>query len=56
MTHEHARKLIHQILIHVGHDDAEAWKVGAQLSACLVGPVFAQPPPVYLRVALKNPD
>jgi hypothetical protein len=26
-AYEHARKLIHQILIHVGHDDAEAWKV-----------------------------
>jgi hypothetical protein len=23
----HARKLIHKILLHVGHDDAEAWKV-----------------------------
>ena len=26
-TYEHARKLIHKILFHVGHDDAEAWKV-----------------------------
>ncbi len=24
---EHARNLIHKILFHVGHDDAEAWKV-----------------------------
>ena len=24
---EHARKLIHKILVHVGHDDLEAWKV-----------------------------
>lgn len=26
-AHEHARKLIHNIMLHVGHDDAEAWKV-----------------------------
>ena len=26
-AHEHARRLIHKILFHVGHDDAEAWKV-----------------------------
>jgi len=26
-AYEHARKLIHRILFHVGHDDAEAWKV-----------------------------
>jgi hypothetical protein len=26
-AYEHARKLIHKILDHVGHDDAEAWKV-----------------------------
>jgi Domain of unknown function (DUF6894) len=26
-AYEHARKLIHKILFHVGHDDAEAWKV-----------------------------
>ena len=26
-TYEHARKLIHKILFHVGHDDAEAWRV-----------------------------
>jgi hypothetical protein len=26
-AYEHARKLIHNILFHVGHDDAEAWKV-----------------------------
>ena len=24
---EHARRLIDKILVHVGHDDAEAWKV-----------------------------
>lgn len=24
---EYARKLIDKILVHVGHDDAEAWKV-----------------------------
>jgi hypothetical protein len=24
---EHARKIIDKILVHVGHDDAEAWKV-----------------------------
>jgi hypothetical protein len=26
-AYEHARKLIHKILFHVGHDDARAWKV-----------------------------
>jgi hypothetical protein len=26
-AYEHARKLIYKILFHVGHDDAEAWKV-----------------------------
>jgi uncharacterized protein DUF6894 len=26
-AYEHARKLIDQILFHVGHEDAEAWKV-----------------------------
>jgi hypothetical protein len=26
-AYAHARKLIHKILFHVGHDDAEAWKV-----------------------------
>jgi hypothetical protein len=26
-AYEHARKLIYRILYHVGHDDAEAWKV-----------------------------
>jgi uncharacterized protein DUF6894 len=26
-AYEHARKLIHKILLHVGDDDAEAWKV-----------------------------
>ena len=26
-AYEHARKLIHKILLHVGHDDTEAWKV-----------------------------
>ena len=26
-AYEHARKLIHKILVHVGHDDLEAWKV-----------------------------
>ena len=26
-AYEHARKLIHKILFHVGHQDAEAWKV-----------------------------
>jgi hypothetical protein len=26
-AYEHAPKLIHKILFHVGHDDAEAWKV-----------------------------
>jgi precorrin-6x reductase len=26
-AYEHARKLIHKILFHVGHDDAKAWKV-----------------------------
>ena len=26
-AYEHARKLIHKILFHVGHDDAEAWRV-----------------------------
>jgi hypothetical protein len=26
-AYEHARKLIHKILFHVGHDDPEAWKV-----------------------------
>jgi hypothetical protein len=26
-AYEHSRKLIHKILFHVGHDDAEAWKV-----------------------------
>jgi hypothetical protein len=26
-AYEHARTLIHKILFHVGHDDAEAWKV-----------------------------
>ena len=26
-AYEHARKLIHKILFHVGHADAEAWKV-----------------------------
>ena len=26
-AYAHARKLIDKILLHVGHDDAEAWKV-----------------------------
>jgi len=26
-AYEHARKLIHKILFHVGHEDAENWKV-----------------------------
>jgi hypothetical protein len=26
-AYEHARKLIQKILFHVGHEDAEAWKV-----------------------------
>jgi hypothetical protein len=26
-AYEHARKPIHKILFHVGHEDAEAWKV-----------------------------
>jgi Domain of unknown function (DUF6894) len=26
-AYEHARKLIHKILFHIGHDDAEAWRV-----------------------------
>jgi Domain of unknown function (DUF6894) len=26
-AYEHARKLIHKILFHVGHENAEAWKV-----------------------------
>jgi precorrin-6x reductase len=26
-AYEHARKLIHKILFHVGREDAEAWKV-----------------------------
>jgi len=26
-AYEHARKLIHKILFHVGDDDAEVWKV-----------------------------
>jgi hypothetical protein len=26
-AYEHARKLIDKIMLHVGHDDAEAWKV-----------------------------
>ena len=26
-AYEHARKLIHKILLHVGYDDAEAWTV-----------------------------
>jgi hypothetical protein len=26
-AYEHARKLTHKILFHVGHEDAEAWKV-----------------------------
>jgi hypothetical protein len=26
-AYEHARKLIHKIVLHVGDDDAEAWKV-----------------------------
>ena len=26
-AYEHARKLIHKILFHVGYDDAEAWTV-----------------------------
>ena len=26
-AYEHARKLIHKILVHVGYDDAEAWTV-----------------------------
>ncbi len=26
-AYEYARKLIHKILVHVGHDDAKAWKV-----------------------------
>ena len=26
-AYEHARKLIRKILFHVGHEDAEAWKV-----------------------------
>ena len=26
-AYEHARKLIHKILFHVGHEDAETWKV-----------------------------
>ena len=26
-AYEHARKLIHKILFHVGHEDAEPWKV-----------------------------
>ena len=26
-AYEHARKLIHKILSHIGHDDGEAWKV-----------------------------
>ena len=26
-AYEHARKLIDKILFHVGHEDAEAWKV-----------------------------
>ena len=25
-AYEHARKLIHKILFHVGHEDAEMWK------------------------------
>jgi hypothetical protein len=26
-AYEHARKLIHKILFHVGHEDAQEWKV-----------------------------
>ena len=26
-AYQHARKLVHKILFHVGHDGAEAWKV-----------------------------
>ena len=26
-AYAHARKLVDKILLHVGHDDAEAWKV-----------------------------
>jgi hypothetical protein len=26
-AYEHARKLIRKIVVHVGHDDAEAWKL-----------------------------
>ena len=26
-AYEHARKLVHKILFHVGHDDAKEWKV-----------------------------
>ena len=26
-AHEHARKLIDKILLHVGHEDADQWKV-----------------------------
>ncbi len=26
-AYDHAQKLIHKILLHVGHDDAEAWTV-----------------------------
>jgi hypothetical protein len=26
-AYQHARKLIHKILLYVGHEDAEAWKV-----------------------------
>jgi hypothetical protein len=26
-AYEHARKLIHKIVVHVGYDDAEAWTV-----------------------------
>jgi hypothetical protein len=26
-AYDHARKLVHKILFHVGHEDAKAWKV-----------------------------
>ncbi len=33
-AYEYARKLIDRILFHVGHDDAEAWKVIISNDSC----------------------
>ena len=33
-AYEHARKLIHKILFHVGHENAEAWTVVISNDEC----------------------